>query len=271
MANETHLPPDLETAFRAAARLGHPEALNEALNLVASLPAIAANGPLEEGFVLQHLVPLGEILAAPTVQVKHLRQLLKTPLAALRAIAAAALAVRYLRSLPAGLNDLTRAAKDRRAEVRLALGEALRRYSPPYLTRLRDLLAEWLTRVQPPPSPYQVAVALHALPALAQKYPDEALTLAAARRADEHPAAQKALALCLRQLALAGLDKAVLDTLAAWAATEPTPVVAIAEALRGSWAQAHRAQALTVLETLQQRFGDLRPIRNARQALTAPS
>lgn len=267
MSGTLLLPPDVETAFRAAARLGHPDALNEALDLVAAVPEIAANRDLDEAFVRQHLVPLGEILAAPTVEVRHLRQLLKAPLAALRAIAAAALAVRYLRSLPAGANDLARAAKDRRTEVRLALLEALRRYGAATPVRLRDLVSDWLTRLQPPPSPFQVAVALRALPVLASEDPEAALTLAAARRADEHPEVQQALAACLRELAQAGLAEAVLDLLAHWAAAEPTPVAVITAALRGTWAHPHRQRALHILDTLEQRFGALRPIRRARQDL----
>ena len=260
------LPPDLETAFRAAARLGQPEALNEALDALASLPPLAANATLSPGDVERVLVPLGEALAVPTVAVSHLRQLQKAPLAGLRAVAAAALAVRYLRALPAGPRDLARAAKDPRAEVRWALSQALRRHAARAPARLRALLRDWLTVTHPPRSPRQVAVALHTLPALAAAFPQEALRLAAAQKDAEHPEARQALAACLRELARQGLDEGVLHLLETWAQNDP-PLFVLGETLRGRWAQAHRERALALLDTLEARYGPRRPLTNARKAL----
>ena len=261
------LPADLETACRAAARLGHPDALNEALDALARLSPIAANAPLGEGDVDRVLLPLGEALAGPAVAVAHLRDLQKAPLAALRAVAAVALAVRYLRGQPAGARDLARSAKDARAEVRWALQKALRRHAQVNPQRLLDLLSDWLTVVHPPRSPRQVAVALHTLPVLAVTFPDEVLPLAAAQRDAEHPEAQKALAACLRELAQEGLAPAVLDLLRRWAEAPAPPLFVIGRTLSGRWAQAYRAQAEAILDLLEARYGPRRPLTNARKAL----
>ncbi len=261
------LPPDLETAFRAAARLGHPDALNEALEALARQGPIAANAPLSEGEVERGLLPLGEALASPSVAVRHLRDLQQAPLAALRAVAAVALGARYLQGLPAGPRDLARAAKDPRAEVRWALQATLRRHAQAHPQRLLDLLSDWLTVVHPPRSPRQVAVALRVLPALASTFPAEALSLAAAQRQAEHPEAQKALAACLRELAQAGQAPAVLDLLKRWAEDPSPPLFVIGQTLSGRWAQAHRAQAQAILDALEARYGPRRPLANARKAL----
>lgn len=261
------LPPDLLTAFRAAARLGHPDALNEALDALAALPPIAANASLSEGEVGRVLVPLGETLALPTVAAPLLRDLQQAPLAALRAVAAAALAVRYLRSLPAGARDLARSAKDPRDEVRLALRLALRRHASQAPHRLLDLLTDWLTVVHPPRSPRQVAVALHTLPTLASAFPQEALTLAAAHRYAEHPVTQKALVTCLRELAQQGLAEPVLTLLEQWAQAPPSPLFVISGTLSGRWALAHRERSMAILDALEARYGPRRPITNARKAL----
>ena len=261
------LSPDLLAAFRAAARLGHPEALNEALDALATLPPIAANAALSEGEVGRVLVPLGEALAVPTAAVPLLRDLQKAPLAALRAVAAAALATRYLRRLPAGTRDLARAAKDPRDEVRLALRLALRRHAPQAPRRLLDLLSDWLTATHPPRSPRQVAVALETLPALADAFPQEALALAAAQWNAEHPLAQKALVTCLRELAQAGLAEDVLTLLEDWAGQKAPPLFVIGGTLSGRWALPHRARATALLDALEARYGPRRPLTNARKAL----
>ncbi len=261
------LPPDLLTAFRAAARLGHPDALNEALEVLATLPPIAANATLGEGDVLRVLLPLGETLAVPTVAVEHLRDLQNAPLAALRAVAAAAMGTRYLRSLPAGARDLARSAKDPRDEVRLALRQALRRHASQDPHRLLRLLTDWLTVVHPPRSPRQVAVALYTLPALAADFPQEVLTLAAAHAQAEHPLAQKALVTSLRELAQQGLAEPVLALLEQWAQAPSAPLFVIGGTLSGRWALAHRERATAILDALEARYGPRRPITNARKAL----
>ncbi len=247
--------------IKAAARLGHPEALEAAFALLMALPEVASNRRLGEGFLEQVVHPAGEILAHRPVS--QLRPLTEHPLAAVRAIGAAALGRRYLRAGDVPAKLLRRLAQDARAEVHEALTDALTCFKEPHSARLRELLKEWLVA----PSPRLRAAGLRALPALAPLEGDQVIDWIRPLGEDDDPQVRAALAQTLVHLAEGGLAPIVLDLLADWAnASHPNDWV-IARALSGAWSAKHPQEVKTILGALYAQTGKTKALSNAIRAL----
>ncbi len=255
--------------LKGAARLGAPEALDMALAALDGWPAFVANAHLRDEDVLAVLVPLGEVLALPTVPEAYLLALAEHPLTGGRALAAAALAQRALRGGKVPAKALRRLAADKRAEVRLAAAEVLRRRGATAPQALLALLRDWL---MPGRSPRLLATAVHVAAALGQAQPEDALALLARLTPEQRqlPEIQRALGDTLRQIAAAGQGAAVLALLEGWQ-DDGFPVEAVLRALRGEWARAHRPRADALLDAVEARTGVTRALRRARQFLHAPA
>ncbi len=248
--------------LKGAARLGHPEALDLALSALDGWGAFVANARLREEDVLNILVPLGEVLAAPSVPEAYLLALAEHRLAGARALAAAALGLRALRGPAVPRQALSRLGRDRRDEVRWALQAVWRRAGKDNPQQLAALLESWLDCSA---SPRLQVLALESVAALPPRQ-GVALLARCGTAADEH--VQAALAAALREAAAAGEAEAVLGLLDAWARTDSPPAKAIVAALRGKWAaKTDRQRALVVLTALERRLGTSRALRRARQAL----
>ena len=116
--------------IQAAARIGHIESLWAALEGLNALPQVAGNHPMDETFLNQVILPVGEAVAGARVNAAGLRPLSSHPNASLRAIAAAALMEQYLKGINgASLKDLTTLTQDPRQDVRLAISLAAARGS----------------------------------------------------------------------------------------------------------------------------------------------
>lgn len=268
MPQATFSPFELQIDLKSAARLGDPEALDWALEGLRAWPAFAANAPLDEADVRAVLVPLGEILALPTVPVDYLHGLASSSWAGVRALAAVALAARALQGERIPAAWLRKLAADRRAEVRLALESYLKQKAAEDPAAVLALLTAW----KQAPSPLSPRAAALALSVAAEMPPDaapSALRWVADFRTDPHPDVQRALGEALRRLAAHGLAQDVLTLLETWLQEPPTPAEAYPWALRGSWAHPHRERALALLAQVEAQFGTSRPLRRARQSLTA--
>ncbi len=265
---ERFSPAELRIDLKSAARLGDPEALDWALEGFRRWPAFAANAPLDEADVQTILVPLGEILAMPTVSQAYLHEMAASSWAGIRALAAVALAARALEGRTAPEKWLRRLAADPRDEVRMALEAFLKKKAADAPEVLLAMLTSW-KQVKQPLSPRAAVLMLHVLPSLPEDYAPRGLRLAAAFRDDSRPEVQRALGDALRRFATQGLDEKVLALLASWIEAPPTPAEAYARALRGSWPRCHRDRALALLASIENRFGTSRPLRRARQALEA--
>ena len=252
--------------LKGAARLGTPEALDLALEGLAAWQAFTANARLEDEAVVKVLVPLGEVLAAPTVPADYLRDLAGHALAGGRALAAAALALRVLRGETDFAADLTRLAGDKRAEVRLAAATALARHGSDHFAAAEALLQTWL---QPNRSPRLLATALQAAAALAAQHPRAILALLQRLTPQQHtlPEIQRPLGDALRQTAASGEAAGVLALLTAWAQTPHPPAEAILRALHANWARQHAPAARQVLAALEAAVGNSRPLRRTREFL----
>ena len=252
--------------LKGAARLGSPEALDLALEGLAAWKAFTANARLEDESVVKVLVPLGEVLAAPTVPADYLHHLAGHTLAGGRALAATALALRVLRGENNFAPALTRLAGDKRAEVRLAATTTLARHGSAHFAAAEGLLQTWL---QPSRSSRLLATALQAAAALASQHPRQILGLLKNLTPQQYtlPEIQRPLGEALKHAAAAGESAGVLALLTAWAQTSNPPAEAILRALHAGWARQHAPAARQVLAALEATVGPSRPLRRTREFL----
>ncbi len=247
--------------LKAAVRIGHPEALDVALDGLRSLPQVAGNERLGEGFIEQVVYPAGKILSQ--MPARKLMHLLEEPAAAMRAIGAVAFARRYLLAEDGSPKQLRAPAGDARPEVRHTLGETLREVGEACPERLLPLAEDWLAA----PSPLRRASALNFLPALATEYPQQLLDWLVAQADDQAPEVRAALVDTLRRTARAGLAEAVLRLLAAWAQAPRLNVWVITRAISDAWATAHPQEVRDIIHTVYQNAGESKDLNNAIQAL----
>ena len=253
---------ELLADFKAAARIGHPESLQVALDGLRSMPEAASNAAFDESFQSQVVFPLGAVLAHPRLRRQDLLELLGDPLTAVRALAAVALAARYFEG-EGREEDLRRAGQDSREEVRDAAGKALGAYAGRNPAKLFSLVSTWLAE----PSHRLRQTALLAAPALIASHAEKLLSLVAGLQEDPDPGVQSALVALLIALAGAGHAEAVLALLSDWSG-EPDPNAwTISKVLSASWAAGHARSAVEILERLEARTGRTRYVTNALRAL----
>lgn len=262
----------LLTDLRAALAIGQPEAVAASLDGLRQLPEVSGNQPLPESFLVQAILPLGELLASPQVPAALLQGWQRDPLAAVRAAAAAALGMRFLSGSEDLAASLQRAGSDARAEVRQALAEALSQTRAANPARLLELGMIW-TRPHKGGTEWSAAelrlctTALAFLAALAEVYPERLLVIARLLHRDPNPQVRGGLVGLLTHLAGSGQAAALLEQLAAWA-QEPQPNDwLIGKVLSGAWVKKHAARATAILDDLQASVGETNPISQARQAL----
>jgi hypothetical protein len=194
---------------------------------------------MDDAFLNKIILPVGESLTPlPTPQ---LRPLAEHPLAAGRAVGAAALAQQFLtfrRGSPAKTaaptgKDLRKFARDPRPDVRAALTLALSLRAKDAPDTLFNLGKPWLQD----PSPRVRCTVLGFLPALAESYGEEIVTLLAPLGAEADREVRAALADALNALGRAGLAGPVLGLVSRWEA-EPASNSWVIRRVRGaSWAQ----------------------------------
>jgi len=122
MKTEIH---DLLIDLKAAVAIGQPESIRAAISGLYTLPDVASNRRLRASFVLQNLVPLGEQLGKARLPEAFFETLLQDPHAAIRAIAASALCIRFTNGNSEAGDSLQKAGLDERSEVRAAIAATL--------------------------------------------------------------------------------------------------------------------------------------------------
>jgi len=248
MSAELH---SLLTDIKAAARIGHTESLWVALDGVFDLPEVVGNPPMREAFIRRAILPIGEALTHPRVTTPTLRPLITHDHAAIRAIAAVALANQYCSGEKVKLKDLTTIGRDPRKDVRQALAFALRQKGVQSPDKLLALVQGWLDHK----SPRLIAVALQLLPSLAEEKPNEAVELLSAFQPSSDPEVRSSLVDCLVELAQGEFSDEVLSLLEKWEAQAKNHVWVIGKALSRSWAAAHTKRALEILTHLATQQG----------------
>ncbi len=252
----------LLTDLAAAVRLGHPAALEAALDALARHPEIADNRPLSARWYGDFLRPAGRILADSRFPMDELRVLRDSPLAGMRALGGAALALRYLKG-DAAPRDLLPAAKDPRPDVRRLMGQTLAEGGAAAPERLLALGRAWLSG----DSPRLRHTALLALRGAASSRGEAVFPLLEALPPAPDAESGEALASLLTALARNGHSEAVLGFVERRALAEPPDLWLAGRVLSGKWAAARAARLTALLDVLQARHGESRYISNLRRAL----
>jgi hypothetical protein len=250
----------LITDVKAAARIGHAESLWVALDGLLDLPQVSGNPPMDRAFIEKVILPLGEALSNPRLNISVILPLLDEPQAALRACAAAALAYRLLNQDSYSVKQLAKPGKDTRQDVRLALRLALAQAGEDHPEKLAPLTAAWLDA----PSPRLQAVAVALLPL----QPDRAITALAGLDNPSDPEVRAALVDTFTKLAQTGQAAQVLKLLADWAKNRENNVWVICKTLSGSWAASSAGEALEILPRLLPKADNPKQIINTLQALS---
>jgi HEAT repeat protein len=254
---------ELEADFKAAARIGLFDSLQVALDGLRELPEVAGNASLSDSFLDQVIQPLGEALIHPRLAGSLLLRLLDDPLAAVRAVAAVALASRYCFYEDVTNADLRPIGLDRRSDVRLALAKGLAAGGARCTQLLLDLSASWLID----PSPRLRETALFALAGLPAEYGEMALGQIRKLGKVDDTGVRAALVECLNALAHKTLDSPILDLLFTWAEEQDPDVWVIAKTLSASWARNSPQEANVLLDKLEEKTGPSRLIKQARETL----
>lgn len=249
--------------LKAAVQIGHIQSLQSALNALQAFPEVAGNHPLSESFIQQTILPVAEILAARQVTTNFLLQNRREPLAAVRAIAAAALGIHFLRFQDATHKDLQLFATDSRPEVRAALAKALAREGAAAPKSLLALCVHWFNQ----PQPKLLECALRAAVGLVPTHADYLLELLAAIQIGTDPNVNAALAGLLLTLAQQGHAQPVLALLTSWAGHPIPEAWIISQVLSGTWAAAYPREVESILKALEERTGTTSLITNVRRAL----
>jgi hypothetical protein len=249
----------LITDIKAAARIGHAESLWVALDGLLDLPQVSGNPPMNEPFIEKVVLPIGEALAAPRLNINIIRPLMDEPQAALRACVAASLANRYFADEDITLKELSKPGKDPRQDVRLALRAALAAGGQEQPEKLELLVNEWIAS----PSPRLQAIAIGLYPLL----PTQALEAFSQLETPSAPEVRAAMVEALTTLAQAGQAEGVLDLLSFWAQNQDNNIWTICKTLAGSWAALHPQQAMAILLHLQPKADNPKQLINTIQAL----
>ena len=247
----------LITDIKAAARIGHAESLWMALDGLLGLPEVAGNPQMSETFISQAILPIGEVLSQPRLSLSLLRPLTNEPTAAIRAIAAAAFAKRFLAGGDAKEQDLRGLGQDPRKDVRQALTLALA--SADQTDKLQPLVDSWLKDS----SPRLRTAAIQLLPTLPE-YTFEALE---GLKIESDPEIRAAVVDTLTALAQNGNADKVLALLEQWVDVQENNVWVITKTLSGSWAAGEADKALAVLGKLTAHAGPHKHINSALKAL----
>jgi len=247
--------------LKAAALLGNPEAVDVALNGLLAFPGVSANDHMNDGFIENTILPVGQSLTP--LKTSHLRSLLSHKLAAGRAIGAVALADQFFAGKGATPKDLHKPANDPRSDVRLSLGRELLSVGQKNPEKLLALGTPWLMNAAPKPR----YTALIFIPALAESYGVRLVGLLGPLGSDPDREVRAALVDALNALARTGLAESVMELLALWAA-EPHPNVwVISRVLSASWAVSYSMEAEAILQVLSSKTGAASQVKSAVEAL----
>jgi len=259
--------PDLHTILRdlkAAARIGHIESVWAALEGILAYPQISGNHFLDESFIKQVILPVGQTLAQPLMNPVALRPLIAHSHAGVRAIAGAALAEGFLKGVNGkGLRELTALAQDPRQDVRDAVLLACALPASQAPKKQIEIYQSWLTHS----SPRLQGLALQLLPYL----PEDAILQQIDQLKDfvppKEPGARRSLAEAIAILGRGTHGPEILSILSGWAEDPEQFDWVITRSLSRSWAAAYPQQSLAILTRLAAAEGGRKKIISALKAL----
>lgn len=250
----------LLTAFKAAVKIGHAESLDFALDDFVALPEVTGNAVLSDEFINQAILPIGRILSNRILESGLVPDMVESDYAAIRAVCGVALSYSYFGQNEGDQKAMRSIAADARQEARQAMGTALSDAGRHQQQKLSELAETWLQD----DSPRVQATALTLLPTM----PELALTLISAASPPEDPLVKAELSKALTALAQQGYSRQMHQLLGEWAqAGEPYTWV-ICKTLASSWAAQEPGTSLLIIETLAERIGPEKQIKNTMETLS---
>jgi hypothetical protein len=265
MKSEIH---ELIADIKAAVRIGHPESLQVALDGYRVLPVVVGNASLTQAFIRQTVLPLGEVLAYPQLDLAHVETLQDDPLTGVRALGAVASGVRFLAGHGVNEHNLHRPGRDKRPEVRAALGEALAKHAHENPALLLALVRDWLGHgASVAPSARLRLSALIAMRGLISDHGDELILSLIANPAESDRETRSAHIETLICGAESGRESAVYELLTTWVAEPEPDTWMIAKALSSGWAARSPEESEVILHALETKVGEDRAIERAKRSL----
>jgi hypothetical protein len=246
---------------RAAALIGSDEAVNSALDGLLLLPGTSSNERLNDQFIDQVILPVGDALAE--LRSQQLRPLLKHNLTVGRAIGAVTFAHYYAKHDESTPKVLSQIAADSRPEVRKALGKSIKKLSETYPERTFELGKNWLDQS----APKLQQVALMFIPSLVEKYEAQIEGLIYPLGREEDKAVRAELVNTLTAIARAGFPNLVLKMLTKWSMDEAPGGWVICRTLTSSWAASYPSEVKSILLKIQPMSSNKGEIKNTLKAL----
>jgi len=255
---------ELKQLFRdlnAAVLLQRAEAVDIALNGLLRLPGVPANDRMNDGFITQVILPVGETLSG--LQSSLLCPLSGHSLVVGRAIGAVALAHRFVEVGDVKPEDLHRPGSDTRAEVRISLGRTLVEAGKMDPWKIFNLGKNWISNH----SPRLRQTALIFLPSLADAYAPELFELFRSVEAEDDHAVKGELVEALTGLGNKGFTHQVLHLLSKWSAHPQSDDWVTCRTLSASWAVDYPAEVFSILQEIYSKSGESKTITNTLKAL----
>ena len=247
--------------LKAAVRIGHPEAVEMALNNLRTLPFVSSNDQLPVGFIKSVIHPSGRTLSRRPVL--ELSRWCAHQLTAYRALAAASLAYRYMSAGDVDPKLLHNAANDNRSEVRLVLGQALSKLAEDNSTRSQILAVSWLQD----DAPKVRATALGFIPSLAASSQHQIIGWLQPLGNDFHDGVRLALVEALKTMADAGHTEIIFALLEDWVSRPHPNIWLITRTISGSWAVSHPEEISGILMQIQSKTKGDKEITTVLKAL----
>ena len=252
------------TDLKAAVRIGHPESIQAALDGLRALPEVSSNQALHEDFVSKAIVPMGIILSTPQLPFAIITSLESDALAAIRAVAAAAYAVRYVVDESTAVEDLARWSNEPRAEVRAAFRLGILHSVDQRPERALSLVSFCLAS----DSPRLQQLGLQIVAGFPEEHCAEVIPMLSSLNSELDPDINTDLVNAMNALANNRYAEGILSTLSDWIQANKYSAWVVTRTLSSSWAAEEPQAALGILRQLALQNGAHKQIVNALRALT---
>ncbi|MCH7480976.1 MAG: hypothetical protein IIC79_06255 [Chloroflexi bacterium] len=251
------------TDLKAAVRIGHPESIQAALDGLRALPEVSSNQTLHEDFVSKAIVPMGIILSTPRLPFAIITSLEGDALAAIRAVAAAAYAVRYVEDESTAVDDLARWSNEPRAEVRAAFRLGILHSVDQRPRRALSLVSFCLASE----SPRLRQLGLQIIAGLPEEHCAAVIPILSSLNSESDPDINTDLVNAMNALANKGYAMDIISLLNDWIHADKYRSWVVTRTLSSSWAAEEPQAALGILRQLALQNGAHKQIVSALRAL----
>ena len=251
------------TDLKAAARIGHPDSIQAALDGLRTLSEVSSNETLHDDFRNKAILPMALILSKPRLSSALITSLEGDSLTALRALAAAIYALLYVEDESISVEELTRWSNDSRTGVRSALRLGLLHSVEQQPERVVNLVRIWLTS----DSPRLQQLGFQVISGFPSEHCAAFIPFLSSINMESDPDVNSDLVYALSALAQKGFAADIISLLSEWAQAQQGSAWVITRTLSGSWAAGEAQAALRILRLLALQDGAHKQILTALRAL----